>query len=158
VQASADRGATWTLPVAQIVMGCAAERFDGMLLACGANWAPDEMALGRSTDAQAWQTLLEFCDIAGPLDCAPGTIQHDECVPLWPDLAPQLDVCGSGADAGPGADAAAAVDAGPPPDAAGTAPGPDCGCSAAFASAVLVWPVRRTRRARTRTPRTSAAA
>jgi hypothetical protein len=153
VRISPNRGASWSLTAAQPQMGCVGERGDGELFACGANWEPDHFALGRSTTGQTWQTVLEFREIAGPLECAPGTLQFDECtVKLWPSLAEQLGVGNGGDDAGP-IDAGAGIDAAPGIDApagatidAGTGDGGgDCGCSTGFAAAVFVWPRRRRR-------------
>ncbi|RMH42650.1 MAG: hypothetical protein D6689_07515 [Deltaproteobacteria bacterium] len=142
VHVSADRGATWQVPPAQPVLACAAERPDGKLIGCGANWEPDFMAVGVSGDARSWQSVLEFRDLDGPLACQPGTVQFDTCTRLvWPDLAIKLGVGEAGDDAGAGT-----PDAAPAPDAGRAGGGGDCGCSAAVAAVVVVLPRRRRRR------------
>jgi photosystem II stability/assembly factor-like uncharacterized protein len=145
VRVSADRGVTWTEPAVQPRMQCVAERGDGTIYGCGANWAPDYFALASSTDASSWMPVHQFQEIAGPLACEPGTIQHDGCAAiLWPSLAEQLGVPVGGADAGPVDDAATPPDAGA---GAGvdTPRGGGCGCNAGLA-AMLAWlPLRRRR-------------
>jgi MYXO-CTERM domain-containing protein len=104
-------------------MACVGERSDRTLLACGANWSPDNFALGRSSDGAAWSKIFRFVELAGPLSCPAGTIQHDVCeVVLWRTLQSQLGI----PDA-PVADAGTAV----------PAPG-GCGCAASGAGAAAV--------------------
>jgi len=86
-------------------MACIDEGPDGLLYGCGANWEPDNFALGRSTDGKGWTKLAAFQDVVGPLACPAGTPQTDVCVTQsWPGVCWQLGVCGS-ADAGPRAGA-----------------------------------------------------
>jgi hypothetical protein len=98
---------TWSRPTQQLQMVCLAELPGGDLLACGSNWEPDNMALGRSTDGgMTWTKVFRFSEMAGPLTCEPGTLQHDTCeVRLWPSLAEQFGVNRTDPDAGPTADA-----------------------------------------------------
>lgn len=152
---SSDRGQTFGACDYGPQMACATERSDGQLLACGANWEPDYFTLGRSTDGERWSKVLRFHELAGPLDCPAGTIQHDTCAEqLWPTLAEQFGVTGP-VDAG---------DTPPPVDAPGPAASPEgcCGAGAGGAGpaalaalATLGLAGRRRRRA---TPRRQAAA
>jgi MYXO-CTERM domain-containing protein len=121
VFASTD-GAAFTAQASPPEMACVGERADGALLACGANWSPDNFALGRSTDGAAWTKVFRFVEISGPLACPAGTIQHDECAEKqWPLLVTQL-----GIPVAPLADELAPADKG------------GCGCAASGASAVGV--------------------
>jgi hypothetical protein len=96
-----------TKPPLEPQMACAAQRQDGQLFACGANWDPDFAALGRSTTGQVanFTKLFRFVDMAGPLACPAGTPQHDVCeLQLWPAVKEQFGIKDPIAD-------------GPPPDA-----------------------------------------
>lgn len=100
VQKSTDGGLTWNAAPAEPEMACLGERGDGTMFACGANWDPDFFAVGRSADGAAWDPVLRFSQIVGPLACEPGTVQFDTCAALlWPSLADQFGI--SAADAGP---------------------------------------------------------
>ncbi len=147
VYRSTDLGESFSRPTDQPQMGCLGESSDGTLYACGANYEPDYMGLGTSPDGDEWTRLLEFRDIAGPLECDPGTIQHDVCAALiWPSLAKQIGVGVGGPDAGPGDIVDAAPIDAPTIDAGtGRKPKEDCGCTLAVA-AVFVLPLRRRRR------------
>jgi len=111
VQRSEDLGATWALATQQPKMGCIHEGQNGEVLACGANWEPDNFALGRSTDkGQTWSKIVRFSELAGPLSCPVESPQF-ECSALdWPSLCVQLGICdtvdagGSANDAGEGED------------------------------------------------------
>ncbi len=143
VHISTDRGATWTEPPMQPKMACIAQRSDGTLYGCGANWDPDHFALAKSNDAHSWEKVFQFQDIAGPLECDPGTIQHDGCAAiLWPSLAKQLGVPLDG-DAGP----SGAADSAPPGADGGNGVddpnGGGCGCSTGLAAVFFVLPWRR---------------
>ena len=72
-------------------MACLAERADGTLLACGANWSPDNFALGRSTDGAAWTKVFRFVELDGPLTC-PAAKARTRCDELWPALQTQLGI------------------------------------------------------------------
>ncbi len=141
VHISTDEGAIWTRPTQQPRMLCIGERGDGDLFSCGANWDPDYFSLARSTDgAQTWTKVFRFTEIAGPLSCAPGTIQFDTCETVqWPKLKEMFGI--GRPDAGPDT-LDAGVDAGvikPPKD--------DCnGCSVGMLAVFFVVPWRRRRR------------
>jgi hypothetical protein len=84
------------------LLTCATERADGSLLGCASNVAPDFFAVGSSMDGRSWQPIMTFDAIVGPLECEPGTAQHDSCAELWPGLAEQLGLGGEDQDAGSG--------------------------------------------------------
>jgi hypothetical protein len=130
VRISTDAGLTWAPAAQQPKMACITERGDGALFACGANWEPDNFALGTSTDAASWTKLFRFTEIAGPVQCESGTVQFDVCESLqWPSIAAQFGI------------EPEVVDAGPDPKPPG-----GCGCNIAFASVLIVIPRRRRRR------------
>lgn len=59
----------------------------------------DGYGIMKSTDLVTWTPVLRFADIAGPVDCAAGTIQRDRCVEsyqgkpsVWCCLEQQLGV------------------------------------------------------------------
>lgn len=151
VSVSTDSGASFGAASSQPQMWCASERADGVVFSCGNDQAPDFFTLGRSTDLTAWQPVLRLSQVAGPLSCAPGTVQHDTCEVLeWPDLADALGV-GGNTDAGPGGDGGVTVDAGPfdggSPDAGNGGDGGGCGgCGAALFLIVYPGPFRAMRR------------
>ncbi|MBA3453175.1 MAG: hypothetical protein H0T42_08785 [Deltaproteobacteria bacterium] len=94
-------------------LGCLAQRPNGELVGCGANWHPDYMAVGRTNNPVTWQKLFRFVELSGPLQCAPGTTTHTDCEPQWPALAQQFGVTGPPAVCGGSVDAPPAID-GPP--------------------------------------------
>jgi hypothetical protein len=99
---SDDGGATFA-PVADAPqLGCLAERPDGTLIGCGANWDPDFMAIGESSDATQWQKIFRFVEIAGPVECPAGTAEKDTCdAELWPTLQQQFGATGPTCGAAP---------------------------------------------------------
>src|SRR5207237_7253095 len=49
----------------------------------------DGYGIMKTTDLATWTGVLKFQDIAGPIQCAPGTVQADQCVaPYKPPDAP----------------------------------------------------------------------
>lgn len=118
VYVSTDGGDSWNRPATQPLMACVTERDDGKLFACGANWDPDQFTLGSSGDAMTWTKVVRFSEIAGPLSCAPGTVQYDTCeAKLWPSLREQFGIGKADAGANMG-----------DPDASVTAPPENGGC------------------------------
>ena len=102
---SNDHGVTFQSLANAPQMACVAERSDGLLFACGANWGPDFFSIGSSPDATTWTEVFRFVNLSGPLDCPAGTMEHDVCgVQLWPALQQQF---------GSMAPACAMLDAGP---------------------------------------------
>ena len=102
VQISEDGGASFRRAASQPRMACLAERADGALLACGANWEPDHFALGRSDDGEDWVKVYRFVETEGPLECPADTLQASRCAAaLWPPLCERLGRCERRPDAGP---------------------------------------------------------
>lgn len=116
-QAPSPTGA-FAASTGQLEMACAAQREDGAIFGCSANWDPDSMALGRSAGAPVgpWTKVFRFADMAGPLACPAGTIQHDVCeLQLWPTVKEQFGITDPLVD-------------GAPVDAAVTVPQKPSGC------------------------------
>lgn len=105
---SSDGGATFGAMTDPPQLACLGSH-GGRLVGCGANWQPDNEALARSASGGAtWEKLFRFVELAGPLQCAPGTTTFDACGPLWPGLRQQFGATGPAA-------CAAAPDLTPPP-------------------------------------------
>lgn len=102
---STDGGATFTPEPNPPQAACLGDRGD-QLFACGANWDPDLFSLGRSPDGAAWTKVFRFVEMAGPLACPAGTVQHDQCEVLqWPAIREQFGIkppVDAGVDAGGG--------------------------------------------------------
>jgi hypothetical protein len=96
VRISTDGGLTFNAPTTEPKMACIHESGDE-LLACGANWEPDNFALGRSTDGgQTWEKVFRFAELSGPVSC-PETSPQFECAAFdWPSLCIQLGICNAG--------------------------------------------------------------
>jgi hypothetical protein len=93
---SHDGGVTFQPIVDAPRLRCLADRGDGSLLGCGANWQPDFFALGRSSDGHQWRRVTHFADLAGAVSCPDGTVQHDTCeAALWPALREQFGARGA---------------------------------------------------------------
>ena len=107
-------------------MACVAQREDGAIFSCGANWDPDNFALGKSTGASVgpFTKVFRFVELAGPLSCPAGTVQHDTCeLQLWPALKEQFGIKDPIVD-------------GAPPDAATPPPKKSTGCCDSSGSGV----------------------
>ncbi len=114
---STDGGQTFARIAPAPQAACLEARADGEVFACGANWDPDYFTLGRSQDGSTWSKVIRFHEMAGPLACPAGTVQHDVCeLQQWPSLRNQFAVTGP-VDAGAGA-----------PDAGDEEPAGDKGC------------------------------
>ena len=94
-------------------LGCLAEQADGTLVACGANWQPDYMAVGNGPSPVGMKKLFRFVELAGTLSCPAGTTSATQCDPQWPALQQQFGATGPAASC-PGVIPPPA----PPPDAA----------------------------------------
>ncbi|HTE54256.1 MAG TPA: hypothetical protein VK698_25550 [Kofleriaceae bacterium] len=93
VRISHDGGVEWQLAAEQPRLACLGERSDGTLFGCGANWEPDNFALGSSTDGETWDKVFRFSETTGPLDC-PAETQQAECAALtWPTLCVMFGIC-----------------------------------------------------------------
>lgn len=91
---SVDRGATFEPMTNAPQLGCVGQRGDGSLFGCGANWEPDFKAVARSSDGASWSKVFRFVELAGPVECAPGTPQHDLCGAQWPAVQEQFGTTG----------------------------------------------------------------
>ena len=152
---------SWEAPASEPRIACLGERDDGVLFACVPHAQPDLRVLVRSTDAQSWETVLRFRDLAeddhGPLECPADTVQAMTCVPeAWPplvcvDLLLDVPMCAGSPDAGVGG----GDDDGPGGGDGGccrVGPGGGAGAGLPGLLAVL-WLVSRTRRrSRSRRP------
>jgi photosystem II stability/assembly factor-like uncharacterized protein len=127
---SRDGALTWPELPDPPRMACAAQRADGSIVACGANFAPDGFALASSSDLASWSELFRFQQLEGPLACDERSPVTSLCGTLWPTVMQQIALS-ERADAGP-ADAAV-VDAGP-----GASGGGGCGCGGGTAMLLLV--------------------
>jgi hypothetical protein len=144
--ASTDGGQTFAPLADQPQTACLAERSDNTLFACGTNWEPDFMSLGRSTDGTSWEKTFRFVELAGPVECPHRTAQYEQCELLaWPVLREQFTAVAPACAAQPDAP-------GPPPgngggccDASTGAGGP---ASALIGGALYLAFVQRRRRAR----------
>ncbi|HUQ07739.1 MAG TPA: sialidase family protein [Kofleriaceae bacterium] len=72
-------GALALLPGRTFTATCLQELRDGQLWLCADNFGADRMGLGRSSDAEAWTPVMTMLDLAGPIPCAAGTVQADDC-------------------------------------------------------------------------------
>jgi len=145
VRVSANNGTTFTSPTEQPPMNCIGVRSDGLLFACGLNWAPSFFAIATSSDGQTWTPMMRFCDIRGPLQCDAGTIQAETCTQEPWDVV-QVQVAVGDCDAPPGVDAGVNLTDGAPTDGptqdAGTTKPPDkcggCGSNGSAVATLLV--------------------
>jgi MYXO-CTERM domain-containing protein len=157
---STDGGQTFTQASASLQVACMQEH-SGTLWACGNNNAPDNMLLGKSTDATAWTKVVQYQDILGPTQCASGTVEHDTCqLDRWCTLRTQFGIVPDETNscAAPVADGAASGDGSMMGGDGGGGGKKGCGCqagggpggSALVALAVVVpfLPRRRRRRRR----------
>lgn len=72
---------------------CLVELANGTLYGCTQNFGSDGAAVKTSTDGDTWTALMQYGDIAGPAECADGTMQVDYCIPTeWCELAEDLTV------------------------------------------------------------------
>lgn len=85
VSRAPSNGAVWEdLPAAPHI-NCLVENAAGEVWACTQNFGgnqvlSDDAGIMKSTDLVTWTKVLRYQDIAGPVDCAPGTLQRDQCV------------------------------------------------------------------------------
>ncbi len=118
-EVSQNGGTSWTPLTNPPQINCLTENAAHEVWACTQNYDTmngsgavipgDGYGIMKTTDLASWTGVLKFQDIAGPVDCAAGTIQHDTCVSMrWCGLRTQLGITATG-----GVDCS--VD-GPPPD------------------------------------------
>ncbi|MEZ4402475.1 MAG: MYXO-CTERM sorting domain-containing protein [Kofleriaceae bacterium] len=96
LQRSTDGGATFApVPGVTLEGRCLAQRPDGQLWMCTNNLPPDGAAIHVSATGAAgsWTRLFGFSEIVGPVRCAAGTVQHDDCeLVLWCGLQENLGI------------------------------------------------------------------
>ncbi len=143
---SGDHGTTFAPLAGAPQLACLAQRSDGRMVGCGANWEPDfkAVALG-STGATDWLKQFRFVELAGPLQCAAGTTSQQLCDPSWPALQQQFGATGASSCAAPpdaGTDTTPPKSAGGCCDAHGASP---LGAAALVGVVVVVFGRRRRR-------------
>ncbi len=122
---------------------CLAEDSTGAVWACTQNFLgivppplppvqPDGYAIMRATgELSSWTPVLKLQDIAGPVACAAGTLQHDECTQSqWCCIVQQLQITSTAIDCTAAGPCAVAISDGRP-DAGMKKPGPDPSCCGA---------------------------
>lgn len=77
--------ATWESTPNAPHINCLVESPGGVLWACTQNYGvmqipTDDAGIMKTTDLTAWTKVLRYQEISGPVDCAAGTRQHDQCV------------------------------------------------------------------------------
>jgi len=148
---SSNGGSTWTALTSPPQINCLAENSAGVVFACTANYGADGYGIMKSADLSTWTGVLHFQDLAGPVACAAGTVQHDTCVGAlpetgqWCSLVPLLGLtsteidCSGKHDAPPDAAVDAMIDAiDAPPDAPVPAMKPKGCCDAGSAPTSLL--------------------
>jgi hypothetical protein len=128
-------------------LACLGQAGDGALYGCAANWEPDYMAIGQSTDGGAtFHKVWRFAELAGPLACPDGTAERDVCDRTqWQTVQAQLAATGPTCGA---ADADAGPTGAAPPSPRGCCDAGDPRGALSGASAVALWLGRRRRAAR----------
>lgn len=63
----------------QLKTSCLTELPGGELWVCADNFGNERMGLGRSSDGVSWTKIMTMLELAGPVACAAGTIQRDQC-------------------------------------------------------------------------------
>jgi hypothetical protein len=102
---------------------CLGKAPDGTLVGCGANWAPDFMAVAKSSDASTWTKVWRFVELAGPLSCPDGTAEHDTCdLGQWEGIKQQFGATGPACGVAPAGDPPPKKSGGGCCDAGGDAP------------------------------------
>ncbi len=86
--------ATVTLqPISTISQAQCVDVHAGEVTVCSTNYMPDNAALARSDDgAKTFQTILQFVDTVGPVDCPAGTPVGDLCPSYWEMYGSQLGI------------------------------------------------------------------
>ncbi|MDX2092629.1 MAG: hypothetical protein SFX73_32490 [Kofleriaceae bacterium] len=77
---STTNGDTWTPLSNPPQINCLVENSANVVWACTQNFGPEGAGIMKTTDLTNWTKVLTYNEIEGPLDCPPGTLQHDLCV------------------------------------------------------------------------------
>ncbi len=77
-------------------INCLAENAAGELWACTKNYTMtgmpgDGAGIMKTTNLTSWTKVLQFAEIVGPVECAAGTRQHDQCIYECPDTTYNTD-------------------------------------------------------------------
>lgn len=90
---AASNGVDFMPQATSLQTQCLTERGDGTLFACAQNFAPDNMAIGSSTDGVSWTKVFRFSEAVGPVDCAVESLQCSVCqLELWCGLREQFGI------------------------------------------------------------------
>ena len=94
---SHDKGATWVPLTGAPHINCLVENAAHEVWACTQNFGspgvpPDDAGIMKTTDLATWTKVLRYQDIQGPVECAAGTAQHDDCLPMWCGLKNLLGI------------------------------------------------------------------
>lgn len=76
---------TWEEVAGAPHINCLSENAAGELWACTQNFGAmqtptDDAGIMKTTDLVQWTKVLRYQDLKGPVECAAGTRQHDQCV------------------------------------------------------------------------------
>lgn len=87
---------TWETVAGAPHINCLVENAAGELWACTQNYGvmqipSDDAGIMKTTNLTSWTKVLRYQDIAGPVTCAAGTRQHDQCVYDCPDMTYDAD-------------------------------------------------------------------
>lgn len=87
---------TWDPVMNPPHINCLVENSAGELWACTQNYGvmqipSDDAGIMKTTDLMTWTKVLRYQDIQGPVTCAAGTRQHDQCVYDCPDMTYDTD-------------------------------------------------------------------
>jgi uncharacterized protein (TIGR03382 family) len=89
--ARAPNNTTWETVTGAPHINCLVESAAGEVWACTQNFGSmqtpsDGAGIMKTTNLTSWTNVLKFQDILGPVTCAAGTRQHDQCVYDCPDM------------------------------------------------------------------------
>jgi uncharacterized protein (TIGR03382 family) len=89
---SLDGGKTFEQLPTDLLFSCFTEDPHGRLWACTQNYVVG-FGIGASDDLAHWSKVLHYAEIAGPVACAAGTVQHDKCeLQNWCPLGQQFGI------------------------------------------------------------------
>jgi hypothetical protein len=110
---STNQGGTFTQLTNAPHINCLYENSAGVVFACTQNYGTppsipsDGYGIMKSSDLATWSGVLKYQDIAGPVMCAAGTVQHDTCVVgmpgtvSWCGVKAQLGITSTEIDCSP---------------------------------------------------------
>lgn len=77
---AASNGSEWTAIQNPPQINCLVENSANEVWACTQNFGPEGAGIMKTSNLTTWTKVLVYNQIAGPLDCPAGTLQHDLCV------------------------------------------------------------------------------